>query len=364
MKRNIYHIIPLLFSSIGLIITAGLLSLGFSIYQGGAESATSNYFTKDKSIISVSSNTITDWSELDEIKEKLMLDDEIIVSSESDVSLSTDIKTIHLKAMGINSSYWSIENKNILYGRLIDEEDIEHANPVMVINEKAAVDLYDTRDVLNRKVYVDAKGNLKSFTIIGVVKDPFYNQESLCFIPYNLFSPKNYKEKLLSIVAPRHLKNDIKEKTTKIMYDKYKINIDEVSEYKQLSFIDNWLDDNIVAVGTIIFISTMIGITALVFGFDNYIDRVSDRLELLKTFGISDDKIKIKLFNRLCLFEIMPLVVSVVVGYISAFVLGKYIFIKPILSFKYIIIIIGYGMLFIILAVLLSFRKLKNYDIY
>ncbi len=364
MKRNIYHIIPLLLSSIGLILTVGLMTLGLSIYQGGAECATSNYVSRDKSIISVSSYAMADWGELTELKEKLMLDDDIIVSSEMDVSLSTDMKTIYIKAIGINSLYWSIENKTILYGRLVDEEDIEHANPVMVINEKAALDLYNTRDVLNKRVDVYVKDNLRSFTIIGVVKDPFYNQESQCFIPYNLFSASNYKEKFLSIVVPQHLKNDVKEKTIKIMYDKHKNNIKEISEYKQLTFIDNWLDDNLFTVCAIILIATLLGTATLVFGLDNYLDMSRDRLVILKTFGISDDKIKIRLFNRLCLFEIIPLVLGLLIGYIFALVLGNYIFIKPLLSFKYIIIIFSYEMLFITLAVVISFRKLKNFDVY
>lgn len=102
--------------------------------------------------------------------------------------------------------------KKTLYGRLVDAEDVKHANLVMVINEKAALDLYDTRDVLDKRVDVYVKGDVKSFKIIGVVKEPFYNQEPVCFIPYNIFSANNYKEKILSVVVPQYLKNDAKEK--------------------------------------------------------------------------------------------------------------------------------------------------------
>ncbi|MGI5999302.1 MAG: hypothetical protein ACOX89_11655, partial [Lutispora sp.] len=111
-------------------------------------------------------------------------------------------------------------------------------------------------------------------------------------------------------------------------------------------------------------IATLLGTATLVFGLDNYLDMSRDRLVILKTFGISDDKIKIRLFNRLCLFEIIPLVLGLLIGYIFALVLGNYIFIKPLLSFKYIIIIFSYEMLFITLAVVISFRKLKNFDVY
>lgn len=363
MKRNLYQIITLLFPSIGLIITISLLTLGFSIYQGGVKCATSYYFSNDKSIISISSNSMTDWSELTELKEKLNIDDEIIVSSELEVSLSTDMEKLRIKAIGINSSYWNIENKKILYGRLIDEEDVEHANPVMVINEKAAIDLYDTRDVISKRINVDVKGIIRSFTIIGVVKDPFYNKEVLCFIPYNTISANKWNSMFLSIAVPKHMKNDIKEKAKKIMQDKYNTDVKEASEYKQLLFIKNWLDDNIIALCLIIFISTLVGFATLYFGFNNYIDNLMDRLEILKTFGVSVDKIKIKLFNRLCLFEILPLAFSMAMGYIAALVLGNYIFIKPIITFQHLFIIFGYGMLFIILAILLSFNRIKNFDI-
>lgn len=147
------------------------------------------------------------------------------------------------------------------------------------------------------------------------------------------------------------------------MYDKYKSDPKKVFEYNQLSFIENWLKDNLAAVGTIILISTILGISVLVFGFDNYICKIRDRLELLKTFGISDDKIKIKLFNRLCIFEIVPLVLSIFIGYVCALVLGNYIFIKPIISIKHIIIIFCYGLLFVMMAVLISFRKLNGFDV-
>jgi len=122
------------------------------------------------------------------------------------------------------------------------------------------------------------------------------------------------------------------------------------------------MDDNIAAVGAIMLITTLTGIASLILGFENYIDKIRDRLELIKTFDISDDQIKIQLFNRLCLFEIILLVLSIPIGYAFALLLGNYIFIKPIISLTHIIIIFCYGLLFVIIAVLISFRKLNSFD--
>ena len=127
-------------------------------------------------------------------------------------------------------------------------------------------------------------------------------------------------------------------------------------------FINKWMDDNIAAVGAIMLITTLTGIASLILGFENYIDKIRDRLELIKTFDISDDQIKIQLFNRLCLFEIILLVLSIPIGYAFALLLGNYIFIKPIISLTHIIIIFCYGLLFVIIAVLISFRKLNSFD--
>ncbi|MEA4961351.1 ABC transporter permease [Lutispora sp.] len=378
MKRALFKFIHdntifMFFPAIGIIAALVLLTASFSIYRGGTENATACYKKDDKSILSAGlkdkdsltlSKNVLNWEDGDKFKEKLNNVEELIFACEGSGSLSSDVKDIQIKAVGINHLYWNIENKKILYGRLINDEDVSSLKSVAVINEEASLDLFNTKNAVGNNVDINIGGNTRSLSVIGVLKDPYFYDQSVCYIPYDLFSSDSYDNNWISIVVPKAEKDDSGDKLSKILYDRYGSDIYEAREYKQLLFIEDWLKDNLNPACLLIIMCTLIGITTYAFGISNYLKTEKEKIYMLKTFGVSDDKIRIKLFNKLSLHGFLILLVSIALGYIAAFIIGSFVFIKPGFSIIHIFIILSYGYFCLALAILISVIRFKINDIF
>lgn len=377
MKKALYRFIEenimfLLLPSIGIILAIILLTVSFLLYEGGAVSATAYYAKEDRSILSAGlksnddlllSKNILNWDDGEKAVEKLSDAEDLIIVSESLGFLSSNTCSTQVKAMGVNHSYWNIVNEKILFGRLINNEDTNFYRSVIVINEKASLELFNTRDAIGETVNIEVGGEKRKLTVIGVLKAPFYFEESICFFSYNLFSPDSYDKSWISIVVPQNLKNDNKDKLSKVLYDKYGADIYETHEYNQLMQISYWLDKYIKTLCILLITFTVFGMTSFVFGLDNYLRKHLEKLIVLKAFGVKDDKIKMRLFNKLSLHGLFIIFISLALGYLIALILGGVIFIKPVLLLKDLAIIISFGCFCMFISIMISLERLKTHNI-
>ena len=66
--------------------------------------------------------------------------------------------------------FFKIKKTEILHGRLLNSGDVQSARQVILIDEKAALDLFGKTDVIGEKVSINFWENTSSFNIVGVLK--------------------------------------------------------------------------------------------------------------------------------------------------------------------------------------------------
>ena len=161
---------------LGIIIGVMALVILVSLVNGATGSVTDTIASLGSNSISV---TVSDDKgkavTLEELQEWAGRDGigEISVRSSDSSAVAKYGSTVKsAQLMGINASYFRIQNMEILLGRSILSTDNDNHSDVCVLNENAAEDLIGYSDCLGEVVSV----NGHRFTVVGVLKD---NEDSL-----------------------------------------------------------------------------------------------------------------------------------------------------------------------------------------
>ena len=127
-------------------------------------------------------------------------------------SLRSDVtagrNTIKLNMDFIDSGYEEVQQVKMLYGRMINDKDIERKSKVVVLEQKAALKLFGKDNVVGKTIRVKIDDNMEDLLIVGVYKieiSPFLalmqgqsNYEN-SFIPYTMPTSSNYAYYALDI---------------------------------------------------------------------------------------------------------------------------------------------------------------------
>ena len=173
---------------LGIIIGVMALVILVSLVNGATSSVTDAISALGSNTIAV---TVSDDKgraiTLQELQEWAGKDGigEIAVRSSDSTAVAKYGSTVKsTQLMGINSSYFRIQNMDLLLGRSILSADNSNHSDVCVLNEKAATELVGYSDCLGEVVSV----NGHRFTVVGVLKD---NEDSLT-TTLSLDSPEIY----------------------------------------------------------------------------------------------------------------------------------------------------------------------------
>lgn len=82
----------------------------------------------------------------------------------------TDTKTSTANVTGVNTDYSLISNVEIVYGRFLNEREVEEGKAVAVIDQTSAIALFGTDDVVGKTFKLGPVGSSKSATVVGVSK--------------------------------------------------------------------------------------------------------------------------------------------------------------------------------------------------
>jgi len=82
----------------------------------------------------------------------------------------TDTKTSTANVTGVNTDYSLISNVEIVYGRFINEREVEEGKSVAVIDQTSAKALFGTDDAVGKSFKLGPVGSSKSATVVGVSK--------------------------------------------------------------------------------------------------------------------------------------------------------------------------------------------------
>ncbi|MBU3161736.1 ABC transporter permease [Clostridium frigoris] len=82
----------------------------------------------------------------------------------------TDTKTSTANVTGVNTDYALISNVEIVYGRFLNEREVEEGKSVAVIDQTSAIALFGTDDAVGKSFKLGPVGSSKSATVVGVSK--------------------------------------------------------------------------------------------------------------------------------------------------------------------------------------------------
>lgn len=127
-------------------------------------------------------------------------------SVQSDVTYNK--KTIKLSMECIDAGYDKVQNIKMLYGRMINQTDIDRKSKSVVLEQNAAIKLFGKENVIGNTIRVKINNNLEDLLIIGVYKKdqspilsllqgPSTTEDS--YIPYTMPFPSNYGSSGLDI---------------------------------------------------------------------------------------------------------------------------------------------------------------------
>lgn len=120
-------------------------------------------------------------------------------SIQSDVTLNK--KNIKLNMEIIDAGFDKVQDVKMLYGRMINQNDIDRKSKSIVLEQNAAVSLFGKENVVGKTIRVKINNNLEDLLIIGVYKKdvspilsllqgPSTTEDS--YIPYTMPYPSSY----------------------------------------------------------------------------------------------------------------------------------------------------------------------------
>lgn len=120
-------------------------------------------------------------------------------SLRSDVTLNR--KTIKLNMICVDDKFDKVQHVKMLYGRMINKNDVDRKSKVIVLEQNAAIELFKRENVTGQTIRVKIFDNFEDLLIVGVYK----NEESPVlsmlngqktyedsYIPYNMSFTQNY----------------------------------------------------------------------------------------------------------------------------------------------------------------------------
>lgn len=111
-------------------------------------------------------------------------------SSESDVKVGRTKGKVRIQ--GVNSGYEKSKKIDIIHGRMINETDVKSSRPRIVIEKRAAVELFNTENAVGKSIEMTVDGEVRDMTIVGVfdVETSIFSQMSAgnysAYAPYTL----------------------------------------------------------------------------------------------------------------------------------------------------------------------------------
>ena len=82
----------------------------------------------------------------------------------------TDTKTSIANITGVNTDYSMISNVEIVYGRFLNDREVEEGKSVAVIDQTSAIALFGTDNAVGKSLKLGPAASSKSATIVGVSK--------------------------------------------------------------------------------------------------------------------------------------------------------------------------------------------------
>ena len=175
---------------LGIIIGVMALVVLVSLVDGATSSVTDTISNLGSNLLTVTVSddkgdpvklsTLEEWEQEEGIGQ-------IAPSASTDATVKYDSDSDSITVYGTTSSYYDVEDLNLLLGRFVKTTDVDNNNYVCVINETTATDFIGYLDCVGAEISIDGI----KFTVVGVLEDSdtsltsvFGSGSMVAYIPY------------------------------------------------------------------------------------------------------------------------------------------------------------------------------------
>jgi putative ABC transport system permease protein len=166
---------------LGIIIGVGSIITVVAIGQGGEAALKSqfagagnntiqiNFIPDDQDPFSMPFDQAATFTEENLLQLKTIPEIAHVITTNSSMeSLAVDEKNINTQITGVTEDYFAVNSINVVKGRMLNEADFSQSNNYIMVNEKAARELFKDQNAVGQ--IFEVKG--QPFQVIGVYKTP------------------------------------------------------------------------------------------------------------------------------------------------------------------------------------------------
>ena len=326
-------------SSIGEI---GTRAINDELLNMGVESVMVN--VRDSSSKSLTTYNAEELEKIDGVREA--------------IPLTCSISRISMARHSTDCMLWGVDNRaehiismNVLYGRLVNREDVSKNKKVCVIDEGLALNTYQRSNVVGKTIKIDFGGVYEDFEIIGVVESGMSSLQNLLssFVPNFAYVPYTTVQTLCGRTSVDRIAVKLDSEADKeVIFSRISKAMDSALCSENSVAVNNLIKekkqlDNILGIATTA-LSLIAGISLVVSGFSVMtimLVSVSERtreIGIKKAIGAKNRSILAEIITESGLITLTGSVFGIAVGIILTFA-GCLIFgVQMILNIKLILL--------------------------
>lgn len=343
---------------LGIIIGIGSVIMVTSIGAGSQAQVTDTFNSLGVSTLNVSVNN-NDGEDY-----KLELNDVNVLKqhpSVANVSVSTQARFRYYKKLSTqytnvwatmtNSSFSLVENLEFIEGRYFSEIEEQMNRKVIVIDEEVAKGYFGYTDCIGQEIEVNYYGSPFTFTVVGVVKNPYSKLGFLAMgeIPSVIYIPIKQIEYLWGEMYINQMRVMVTDSADQTIASAELANmLNRVHRTTDVFTVRSGVGDletiNNVLAGITLFISFVAGISLLVGGvgvMNIMLVTVTERtreIGIRKSLGAKSRDIRTQFLIEAIIITFMGSFIGTVLGYTGSLFIGQLINILPRISNNVIII--------------------------
>ncbi len=293
---------------------------------------------------------------------KMRFEDEItaispVVSTGGTVSVNSALATVAVT--GVNADYYKIEEKTMLYGRYLNEGDIENRRDVIVIGEDLAEELFgSSAAAISQRIFIDTGKKKAPATIVGIYEyeDSIFGgmQTSFSgFMPYTTVQKITGESRYLNTIqismAPNLDLPTIMIEMTSVLEnlhdsvgdEKYRI----ISAEEQLSIVSNVMGTLTLLISGIAAISLLVGGIGVMNIMLVSVTERTREIGIRKAIGARRRDILIQFIIEAVFLTMIGGIIGTIIGVSMAMIIANIIDIPQIISVSSILIAWGFSAL-------------------